>query len=707
MSLSRREVLKRFAGSISFLVASSTPLILSADKKVKLGESRYSFPQGIASGDPQPGSIMLWTRVVDSMESDGPIELSVQMAMDADFNEVILEQKCAVDEQLDNTLRCFVEGLQPDRHFFYRFVTPDGGVSRTGRTRTAPAPDAEKELVAAVFSCQQFQVGFFSAYRRLIKDDVVREKKVDLLLHVGDFIYEQDDRNVKFGGLNSSTYKLSYLDGSPRDFGEFPSGGDDTKIGWKIARTLDDYRHLYRTYLSDPDLQDARAMYPFVHVWDDHEVRNDYWQGYDLGGPLQTKKLAGNQAWFEYMPMSLTKAPAGPAGVNHAHDFRQPTIEIKDVVEEQFDENYLGHGPNNLAAIDSISIYRCLSWGSMVDLILVDGRSYRGPRGMPDSILREQKTAYPLDPVDPQIIEILNAGRTASNGNPPDTINVRGVETANPRKNAPFSSMLGYEQKRWFKSTLLKSTARWKAICNNTPMMRFGFDTTFRENGIPNGILWSDSWDGYPIERREILSFIRDQKVKNVVSLTGDRHAHFAGLVYDDFDSSEPRAVIPELAGTSVSATCRLVIQHHVSKLDKQLNDLVQFYGPNFGFKQKMMPALNAWLLYGHGAARALHETGSVEMAMEKANPAINSHLVYADTDAYGYYLTHFTSERVKAEFVTVPEPSIDFGTEGPPAIRRVQFEVPAWEAGQEPKIVDLKVEGTVPLLGIKSTRQT
>ena len=184
-----------------------------------------------------------------------------------------------------------------------------------------------------------------------------------------------------------------------------------------------------------------------------------------------------------------------------------------------------------------------------------------------------------------------------------------------------------------------------------------------------NRILWTDGWDGYPVERRELTEFVRDQGLTNVVCLTGDRHAHIAGYVYDDFDSEDPVPVMTEFAGTGVSAPCRLVIQKVLMAHDPELAELTSF---QFSEGSKFQPALNAWMLHGYKAALMTRE--SSEKVSQAANPAVSPHLRYMDTDAYGYYRVEFTSHAANAEFVTVAEP---LTPKTLPTRRNVKFEVP------------------------------
>ncbi len=700
MKQSRRAFLKRFSQTAGCVVATASVAPLAGCLRPRLGATGFSYPQGVASADPQADSIILWTRVVPEDSTATSIDLSVQIARDDAFNEILLEQNVPAEQDYDYTVRCFVDGLQSNGHFFYRFIAPDGSTSRTGRTRTAPATGDGVNLTAAVFSCQHYEEGHFSAYRRLLLDDEQgpQDRKIDIIIHVGDFIYEANNRR-DVTNLNDEVVIVTNGDGSHRRFQGLPSKGAVQPGVQLVAESLDDYREHYRTYLSDPDLLDARAAFPWVCTWDDHEFYNDAWQSYHPSGPAQNRKLHSNQAWFEYIPAALTRASAGSGGGNPARDFSRTPVE--DVALDDFDDDYLSREPNNLAAIASMSIYRSLSWGDLVELLIVDGRSYRGPRGVDESI--PGADFITPSPIPVSLIETQNAGRTANDGDPPDTVKLDGAPIPNNRKNAPRGSLLGAEQKTWLKESLQQSPARWKLLCNNVPLMRFGFDMRFRDHGNINDVWWHDTWDGYPLERRELMNFIKAQSLTNVVSMTGDRHAHFAGLVYDDFDGPDPSAVLPEFVGSGVTSGPRMKNQRNTTRGTPELDSRVHFDGTKFGYDQVVMPTLNAWLLFGADAAARLGETGNPDIALEASDAAVNPHLSYADTDGLGYFVAHFTTERLEVEFVTILEPLEYFGLAGPPLRRRVRFAVPAWTAEKEPQIRAESLDGEPPLMGLKS----
>jgi alkaline phosphatase D len=697
MNRTRREFLEHCTVLGGYVLATASPVAIAEVSEARTGDGRFRFSEGVASADPQPDAVLLWTRVTRRGEGTADVALRLQVARDLAFREVVVETGITASASLDFTVRAFVDGLDPDRDYAYRFLAPDGTPSRTGRTRTAPAADASKPLTVAVFSCQHYSDGFFNAYRRLLLDDAKAPpgRSVDLVLHLGDFIYEYPGSDLYDADRNIVTVR--HRDGTPRIVPPVPSGG----IGeGRSAVTLEDYRHLYRTYLSDPDLQAARARFPFIHVWDDHEVVNDYWQSFVLNQPIERRKVDANQAWFEYIPAALTHARPGPGGFSPARDFKR--AEVADAPAGDFDDHYLSREANNLAAIRSLTLYRSLGWGKLADLFLLDERSYRGPRGVDASLLEGSLAPYPLAPVRPETVAILNAGRTARGGRPPATVVHQGREIPNARRAAPVGSMLGAEQKAWFKASLEASGATWKIVCNSVPMMRFGFDVSFRPGEPDDGLLWTDSWDGYPVERNELMAFIAKTGLGSVVSLSGDRHAQIAGLVCDDYDAPAPRAIIPEFACASTSASCRTIVHGLEVQHEEDLRPLFLSIRKAPDGTAQFIPTLNAWLLFGAEAARVLHRTGDAAAARRAAKTHINPHLRYADMDAYGYLLAHFAPERMTVEFVTIPEPATDPGEAGPAVRRRVRYTVRRWDGAGAPVLPDPEIEDEPPLLGLK-----
>lgn len=698
--ISRRDLLRYFSAAAGCFVVGASPGALGGCARPGGQPSRFSFPQGVASADPQSDAVVIWTRVEGGSDAVG---LTAQIATDPSFDSVVAETEIAALLELDHTVRVLVTDLGPDRFYYYRFIGPDGGTSRTGRTRTAPV-GTTRQLNIAVFSCQDYEQGYFTAYRRLILDDNAArpEDRIDFVMHVGDFIYEsiRGPDTIAEPDHNGNRLKLLNRDGSVRRCAPFPSGGRVAGRNWIAPVDLDDYRWLYKRYLTDPDLQEARALYPFVQIWDDHELLNDYWQSYYREQSIAELKVASNQAWFEYVPAALS-AGGRDSQASHASDFAP--VDVTATPAGDFDDHYLSHEPNNLAAIDSMTIYRSLKWGDLAELFVIDGRSYRGPRGLSQELLSIGRHPYPEAPVDPLLIRTLNAGRTANGGNPPDEVVYLGRTLPNPRKDMPMGSMLGRRQKDWLKSGLKNSGARWKLMGLNVGLIRHGFDDSFREGGHKNGLLWTDGWDGYPVERTEICSFVRDERITNVVSLTGDRHAHLAGVIRDDFDADEPVAVMPEFAGGAVSAVSRMIIQRELSAHDSEVSKLVTFDGNAQGYEQAIMPSLNAWMLHGAASANAVFGGAGPEEVLQASDPEVNPYMNYVDADAHGFLVARISPDRCDVQYVSVFEPVDLAGNAEAGVRRRVNLHVDAWPEDREPGVVVGEVEGEQPLYGLKA----
>ena len=357
----------------------------------------------------------------------------------------------------DWTCRILVGGLKPSRVYWYRFTDSEGFGSRIGRTITAPAPDDARPVRLVFVSCQNANDGAQNAYRRMIFEDerAAEADRIGFVLHLGDFIYEivwyPEDR------------PQGMYDRRIRDIVRYPYG---EKIrDFHIPTTVDDYRAVYRAYLSDPDLQDARARWPFVNMWDNHEFSWMGWQSLQrFGGknlPAQTRKVAANQAFFEYRPARISK-PSGPS----LERFDPPRV--VDTPVTRFDEHGLGQEPNNLAAIGSLKGYRAMRWGRNVELIVTDQRTYRSeePTDRPEAQALSSDD-FP-EFISEEAMEILDAGRTYNGGRPPDSIRIGGTEIANFCKDCPPQTILGAEQKAWFLQRLRDSKATWKIWGNTT-----------------------------------------------------------------------------------------------------------------------------------------------------------------------------------------------------------------------------------------------
>lgn len=269
------------------------------------------FPQGVASGDPRPESVVLWTRYAPASEGDRSVRLRV--ATDPAFGSVVVDETLTARADADGCLRVKVVDLAPDATYHYRF-SGDAGTSPTGRTATAPAPDADRPVSVGVVSCQAYPGRYYNAYLPLLS-----REDLDAVVHLGDYVYETasgagsgsatDDGGAGANGTVDDARTVTFRD--PGDAIEL-DGGD------LAARSLSNYRDLYRTYRSDPVLARVHATYPVVHIWDDHEFSNDAWGAhatYTNGRADEAsteRRRDAERAFFEYTPVDPEDATAGP-----------------------------------------------------------------------------------------------------------------------------------------------------------------------------------------------------------------------------------------------------------------------------------------------------------------------------------------------------------------------------------------------------------
>src|SRR5690606_23653127 len=256
-TLDRRQFLK-LAAAMGATLAWSCSTLRRSPRGWR--ERRALCAQGVASGDPDANSVLLWTRrPYDDGRKDA--KLLVEVAEDPDFTRVIATTAAPVAAATDWTCRVLVGDLPPAGESFYRFVDEEGNGSRIGRTLTAPAPDDPRSARFAFVSCQSAPEGAMNAYRRMIYEDerAAPAERLGFVLHLGDFVYEviQTPEQVKDGHRYDRriTFPVSYKNGRKVANDRFTVPG-----------SLDDYRALYKGYLVDPDLQDARALAVRVHL---------------------------------------------------------------------------------------------------------------------------------------------------------------------------------------------------------------------------------------------------------------------------------------------------------------------------------------------------------------------------------------------------------------------------------------------------------
>ncbi|PLT29475.1 alkaline phosphatase [Peribacillus deserti] len=252
--------------------------------------SDYPFTLGVASGDPLSDGVVLWTRLApDPLNGGGmsgeAFQVKWEIAKDEHFRKIVHQGKEIARPELGHSVHVEVSGLRPNSVYFYRFKS-GGEVSQTGRTKTLPKQGTSvSSLTFAFASCQQYEHGYFTAYKHMAKEDL------DLVFHLGDYIYEY--------GPNE------YIS---------PTGNVRVHNSPEII-TLEDYRNRYAQYKSDVHLKAAHAACPWIVTWDDHEVENNYAnlvpeKGQSVESFIK-RRAAAYQAYYEHMPLRRSSLPKG------------------------------------------------------------------------------------------------------------------------------------------------------------------------------------------------------------------------------------------------------------------------------------------------------------------------------------------------------------------------------------------------------------
>ncbi|MFY1703559.1 alkaline phosphatase D family protein [Micromonospora sp. WMMA1923] len=331
MALSRRTILLSGAtvGAVGAVTggastAGATGTVVRNRRAVGRPLRQDPFTLGVASGDPAPDGFVLWTRLAPQpLAEDGlggmpdrVVSVQWEIAADEAFRHRVRQGVVPARPQSAHSVHVEVAGLLPGREYFYRFRA-EGYLSPVGRTRTAPAPSTMPAALAMAFaSCSQYEHGWFTAYRRLA------ESEPELVLHLGDYQYE----------YAKDTYTVP--GGNPRDH-----EGPET-------RTLANYRQRHAQYKTDADLQAAHAVAPWLVVFDDHEVDNN-WADEIPEAPdpdFLARRAAAFQAYYENMPLRRTSIPRG---------------------------------------ID-LQLYRRVRWGRLATFHLLDTRQYRDDQACGD-----------------------------------------------------------------------------------------------------------------------------------------------------------------------------------------------------------------------------------------------------------------------------------------------------------------------------------
>ena len=459
---------------------------------------RHAFPQGVASGDPKHASIVFWTRCIRADAPARAVRITLIVAADAAFRHIVARVRLVAHAGHDHTVRAKVIELEPGRSYHYRFVA-GADTSPVGRAKTAPKPgSALSQLRFAWFTCQDWSVNHWGAMSLLAQEEL------DFVVHVGDYIYETVGAAFQTGQSEAAHGPIVLPDGTT-----LPDGS-------RYATSLADYRTLYRTYRGDARLQAVHARFPLVATWDDHEFSDDCWQDhqtYTNANLQQTaRRRAASQAWVEYMPVDFGDVSFDPASPSY----------------------------------DNLSIYRDFRFGDLLHLVMTDERLYRDDHVVPEAAIAQAQGHDPINGSDSigaryfiqqPVLQQFEAGKTAALGRLP--------------------SILGTTQTQWWKDTLKASTATWKVWGNELMLSRLWLDLRnaapppFNALYVVNG----DAWDGYPGHKAELLGWLRNNQIRNIVAITGDLHSFQCGAVRDRPDPAVGMPVLVDFVAAGISSS--------------------------------------------------------------------------------------------------------------------------------------------------------
>ena len=465
---SRRNFLKTTAASV-FTVAVSSSITGCTNSLINKPLSHTEFNHGVASGDPLSNALIIWTRATSS-QSTALVTLAWEVALDPQFKNIIRKGQEQTDASRDYTIKIDVQGLLPNTQYFYRFIGANT-TSPIGRAKTLPIENVE-QVKMVVVSCSNYPAGYFNAYT-----DAATQKDLDVVLHLGDYIYE------------------------------YPMGGYATENAEKINRkladdnsgeiiTLNDYRKRYAIYRTDKGLQALHAAAPFIAIWDDHEITNDtYKAGAENHSPdegdFYKRRAAAIQAYYEWLPIRP------PMGEQNPH------------------------------------IYRTFNFGNLISLHMLDTRVIARDKQLLYSNYQSAETKQ-LDIT--RFMSDLNNPQRQLLGNTQLAWLTNAIKNSNAKWQVLGQQVL--MTKVWLPIEVFSQSERKKtaqileelvsiknAVLDNKAVTR---QQLARINTLMPYNL--DAWDGYPSEREALYKSVAALNKKLVV-LAGDTHNAWQGTL--------------------------------------------------------------------------------------------------------------------------------------------------------------------------------
>jgi len=455
----------RFTRRQAVLGVSSTLLLPAACSQTPLlrGQAEAVFAHGVASGDPDTTSVVIWTRVSGSRQ---PVTVDWFVAKDPEMLDVVADGQFTTDAQRDYTVKPVVEGLQPGEQYFYQFVVNDLS-SPVGSTKTLPVGHVES-LVLAIATCSNYPFGWFNAYEVIANDD-----EVDLVVHLGDYIYEYRVR----GGYGGDTGRRI---------------GRNHKPGHEVV-SLDDYRTRHAQYKTDPGSLAMHSRHPLIVIWDDHESANNPWmegaENHQLNeGSWVDRRAASMQAYYEWMPIR----DPGPGGTWEQYWRHFKFGDLASVIT--LESRHTGRSEQ-------------ITWGKRLDGFrnAAEGKEfYANVVGSPD---RNMLSADMEDFLQSELAESVESGRRwRIIGNQSVMARMKM-----PRLDDPIFTGLKRELGRTAGNLL-------------DDLTRLG------ELELHGDL---DAWDGYPAARERFYQIAKDAGAHDLLVVSGDSHSYWANALYD------------------------------------------------------------------------------------------------------------------------------------------------------------------------------
>jgi len=699
--LKRRDFLRATlitAGALMVPGCSSDPEQPTPDRRLTDGEA--FFPQSVASGDPKPGSVILWTRLEDSARASEDLDVLLEVSEDKSFATVLDlpadKGKLQAQAKYDHCVKVKLAGLAAGTTYYYRFIYEKDGksyVSHTGRTKTAPDEGADVPVRFAYVSCQDYIGRYYNSYIPLAEEDV------DFVVHLGDYIYETTgDPSFQ----DTSGRAVKFTDEAGAIAFQTPDGT------YYAAKSLDNYRELYKSYRSDKNLQRVHELFPMIVVWDDHEYSNDchgavaaYFNG-EQDETDEARRKNANQAWFEYQPVDYAAgddftydpAAAYPNDLRIYRDFvfgkhlhlvmtDLRTFRADHLIPEEafpgavvFDQAALTAGlgmvPDEAAPYVDIDTYQNGAYKQVL-VAAADSGGYTAADvkgNVSVAFINAVVSAVPNSPVPPidpmqasleRGLAYIDMGKASAH----TSIGSRYFVVKDAfdiyakllyQKDKKNEEVLGAEQEAWFLSTLEGSNATWKVWGNEYALNQLAIDLS--KAGLPAAFarrfyMNCDTWDGFRNKRSELLAKL--SSIGNVVAVTGDIHAFYAGTPMVEGDPSKK---IVEFVGSSVSSTT------FKSELIKQV---------------ETDPVLSK-------VAGATILAAQIDELLTSSDSKVNPQLGYAASAANGYAVAEVSGGEFGVTMVLIGENdvSIDYSDKTSDLmarVKRVKFQAKAGES--------------------------